>query len=120
MHTFTDPDLLELDRIWPLGQQLVVPENGTIIVAGAYEGRYMDYLSELFPTASIFGFEPQKVAWQTALNRLRGKPKVECFNYGLGTAKREMALGKIGTDGASVAESEGDCKSIYIMDELVR
>lgn len=103
-HDFTDPDLMELDRIWPLGQLLTVPDNGTILVAGAYEGRYIAYLHQMFPKALIVGYEPQGAAFDVACNRT---PDAKLYNYGLATASREMWLGRYGTDGASVLTTDG-------------
>jgi hypothetical protein len=91
--TFKDPDLAELDRIWPLGQQLVVPDKGTIVVAGAYEGRYMRYLRERFPTADIWGYEPQES---------KGFKDPKLCGYGLATNNRTMMVSWVGTDGATL------------------
>jgi len=102
-HVFSDPDLAELDRIWPLGRQLVVPEHGDIVVVGAYEGRYMTYLRDLFPTASLTGYEPQTAKFDILKSRFAGQQQVIVFNAGLATAARSVLLGNIGTDGATVA-----------------
>jgi len=117
-HIFTDPDLIGLDRIWPLGQQLTVPENGTIVVAGAYEGRYVHYLSEMFPTAYIHGYEPQDEARSMAEKRLKGRNRVRFSRYALGTANRSMSLGKQGTDGASFMENLGKAGMITVLDAV--
>ena len=111
-HVFTDPDLLELDRIWPLGQQLVVPEFGTIIVAGAYEGRYMHYLSKRFPKARVFGFEPQ----ESKIDAARKYGTV--YNYGLATANRSVSMGQSGTDGASIANLNGEVEFVEMRDAV--
>jgi FkbM family methyltransferase len=105
-HTFTDPDLAELDRIWPLGRQLVVPEHGDIIVVGAYEGRYMAYFRELFPTASLTGYEPQMAKFEVLKSRFANQLQVILFNAGLATAARSVHLGNWGTDGATVATTD--------------
>lgn len=117
-HVFTDPDLIELDCIWPLGQKLVVPENGTIIVAGAYEGRYVHYLSEMFPTAHIYGFEPQDEARAIAEKRLAGRPNVTFSLFALGTATRVMQLSRYGTDGASMFKGAGKSQQIFMTDAV--
>lgn len=114
-HTFTDPDLAELDRIWPLGQLLTVPDNGTILVAGAYEGRYIAYLHEMFPQTAIHGYEPQDVACEGAANRV---PDAELYDSGLATANRKMFLGRYGTDGASVLADEGFAQSVNMVDAV--
>lgn len=110
-HVFTDTDLIELDRIWPLGRQLAVPENGTIVVAGVYEGRYCHFLSELFPTATVYGYEPDPDAFLTAAARVGG---AHLFNVGLATANRQMALLNGGTDGASVVASGSPVRGVQM------
>jgi len=117
-HVFQDPDLAELDRIWPLGRQLVVPDDGCVVVAGAYEGRYMSYLLELFPTAYLFGYEPQKAKFDMLNERIGKNPRVVLYDRGLGTAGRMTFLGNGGTDGASVASSAGKCVPARINDAV--
>lgn len=113
MKTFSCADLSELDEQWPLGKKLVVPESGTIVVAGAYRGRYLHYLSELFPTAGLFGYEPQKAAFHQAQRRVE---KAVVFNYGLGSASRSVTMGNTGTDGASVINPSGFRKLVELRD----
>jgi len=117
-HTFTDPDLIELDRIWPLGQKLVMPDGGTILVAGAYEGRYMHYLSEMFPKASVIGYEPQPTAFKTLLSRTRPLLNTVIYCKGLATRERYMELGNYGTDGASVLTHAGERKDVEMLDAV--
>jgi len=118
-HTFTDPDLAELDRIWPLGRQLVVPDDGTIVVAGAYEGRYLRYLSDLFPTAKVWGFEPQATAFLTAQERCKDNLNIRLFSFGLATSDRYIRIGNAGTDGASVATLAGKLEGAQFRDAVV-
>lgn len=106
-HVFQDPDLIELDRIWPLGQRLDVPERGTIIVAGAYEGRYLHYLSEMFPAASLHGYEPQGLAFDKADARLVGRYSVHLWHCGLATSSGEFTISNYCTDGASLLSTAG-------------
>lgn len=117
-HTFTDSDLIELDRIWPLGQQLVVPENGTIVVAGAYEGRYLHYLAEMFPTVQLLGYEPQR---QFTMNAAVGRllpymNRINISHAGLATAKRLVRVGNYGTDGCSVLATTGQRHTLPMLD----
>jgi len=84
-HTFSDPDLAELDRIWPLGGQLVVPDGGRVLVAGAYKGRYMDYVLTLYKPETVIGYEPQKSAIVIAQERLsKYGDRVRLVNRGVG------------------------------------
>lgn len=109
-------DFTELDRIWPLGQQLVVPENGVIFVAGAYHGRYCDYLSHRFPAASIYGFEPQRAAFNNAVIRCHSRPNVELFNFGIAITTSPQTLGDCHTDGASLLKDSGYRERCYFLD----
>lgn len=117
-HTFTDPDLIELDRIWPLGQLLEVPEHGSIVVAGAYHGRYIHYLNEMFPTAGIVGYEPQREAFHKCRERFLLNSFVVIKGDGLGTANREVYLGRVGSDGASLMEVDGPVYRVQILDSV--
>lgn len=89
-------DLKELDELWPLGRQLVLPDNATIVVTGAYKGKVMDYMLRVYPQIGrIVGFEPQTWAYGDALIRLHEahgsaeqvEPEVgphwELYNFGL-------------------------------------
>lgn len=109
--TFSSPDLNELDRIWPLGQQLVVPDGGVIFVAGAWRGRYCRYLSERFPNAKIYGFEPQRDAYRIALDKISDPLgqylNVEIFPFGIGTQGSVTPMGDGNTDGCSVFKKSG-------------
>lgn len=117
-HTFTDPDLIELDRIWPIGQILEVCNGGNIAVAGAYKGRYLHYLSEMFPNAFLLGYEPQKEACLECTMRFARNPKVRVYSYGLATANRGLGIGKHGTDGASILSRSGKVEMILVRDAV--
>jgi len=84
-HVFQDPDLAELDRIWPLGRQLVVPDGGKVLVAGAYKGRYMDYVCSRYNPRLVIGYEPRKSAAEIAALRLsKYGDKVRVMSQGIG------------------------------------
>lgn len=117
-HTFTDPDLLALDKIWPIGQMLEVPEHGSIVVAGAYEGRYVHYLSEMFPKAFIVGYEPQRASYRIASNRLQGRAGIVFINAGLGTGDREVRMFNSETDGANIIREGGKLSRVVIKDAV--
>lgn len=99
-----EADLDELDRIWPLGKQLVVPDGGTVLVAGAYEGRYMHYVASRFKPGLIVGYEPQKEKAAIAKERLRGLNNVIVIDEGIGVHACNVAMERYGTDGCRVAE----------------
>jgi hypothetical protein len=120
-HIFTEPDLIALDNIWPLGQRLDVSDGGTIVVAGAYEGRYIHYLNEMFPAAHIVGYEPQYDPFIKSCERFNSNKQVEIRNYGLTTCERDTELGLAGTDGASAVCFRGQNEMVHmanIVEEL--
>lgn len=110
-----DEDLHQLDRIWPMGKMLglCIPEGGNVLVAGAYEGRYMDYVLTRFKPGKVYGFEPQKEKAKIARARLQARHPLkhpsERYNrilvteYGLGTHDCEVTMRNTGTDGCRVS-----------------
>lgn len=103
-----DPDLQALDDIWPIGRQLAIPDGGTVVIAGAYKGRYMHYIADRFPRArEIIGFEPQKEAYFEAINRVKNYENCFVANLALGThTELPVSMGKSGTDGCSFLSSD--------------
>lgn len=119
-----DLDLDELDRIWPLGKQLVVPDGGTVLVAGAYEGRYMHYICTRFKPGKVLGFEPQVEKVPIAEDRLRQHGQLtKVFGLGIGVQDCLAFVQETGTDGckislAGVATGQVKLRSIdSILDE---
>lgn len=99
-------DLEELDRIWPLGKQLVVPDGGTVLVAGAYEGRYVDYICTRFKPGRVVGYEPQIAAADKATQRLWQHAPLANTNIhpvGIGVHDCTVSMENIGTDGCTVS-----------------
>ncbi len=108
-HTLTDPDLAELDRIWPLGRQLNIPDGGKVLVAGAYRGRYMDYVCSRYNPRLVVGYEPQPLEARDARKRLlKHIDKCECliFSEGLGVHDCLVTMRNWGTDGCSIDLSD--------------
>jgi len=101
-HVFTDPDLAELDRIWPLGRQLVVPEGGKVLVAGAYKGRYMDYVCTLYKPGMVLGYEPQHDAALEARNRVKKHHNAFVISAGIGVHDCMVTMENLNTDGCKV------------------
>lgn len=95
-------DLDELDRIWPLGKKLIVPDGGTVLVAGAYEGRYMHYVATRFKPGLIVGYEPQKEKAAIAQERLRGVNNTIVIDEGIGVHACKAAMERYGTDGCRI------------------
>jgi hypothetical protein len=102
-----EEDLNELDRIWPLGKQLIVPDGGSVLVAGAYEGRYMDYVATRFKPGLVIGFEPQKEKANKSRDRLeRHGDKTITAHVGLGVHDCMVSMDGFGTDGCHVCNYE--------------
>lgn len=120
-----EEDLEELDRIWPLGKQLIVPDGGSVLVAGAYEGRYMDYICTRFKPGKVLGFEPQIDKVKIAEDRLRQHGQITKVIVGLGIGVQDCLafVQETGTDGckislAGVATGQVKLRSIdSILDE---
>lgn len=116
--TFSTKDLQKLDSIWPIGRELVVPDDGVIFVAGAFEGLYCRYLGERFTNSRIYGFEPQREAWDYALRNVRPCEQcsetgwdyehVEIFPFGIGLQGSVSTMFDAGTDGCSLLKRDGD------------
>lgn len=114
----TDPDLIALDEIWPIGRQLVISDGGTVIVAGAYRGRYMHYLAELYPKAGlILGFEPQRNEVMTAFWRIHKYSNCAVVGRALGVETVEsVPMGKWGTDGCSLVVTSGSIGKVSMVE----
>lgn len=101
-----DEDLAELDRIWPLGKQLIVPDGGSVLVAGAYEGRYMDYICTRFKPGKVLGFEPQLEKAILAEDRLRQHGQIaKMYGLGIGVQDCKAFVEDYGTDGCRVSRA---------------
>lgn len=98
-----EPMLVE--EIWPIAK-LLSPRS-TIIVAGAWKGLYLHYLSVRFPDVKVIGFEPQKEAFTETQKRIdKFKLNAEVRNYGLGIADESLMIGQAGSDGASMLSEQ--------------
>lgn len=96
------PDCQELLDSWPLAGQFELVPGDTVIVAGAYKGRVCDLLSQLYPGARLYGFEPQRWAADVANERTKYDPNVLVLYFGLGVASvLSMLMGEFETDACS-------------------
>lgn len=113
-----DSDLQALDDIWPIGRQLVIPDGGTVVIAGAYRGRYMHYVAERYPKAGlILGFEPQQKACKEAARRIAKYNNCFVICEALGTCTEyPKAMGKSGTDGCSFISSEEPIEKVQMIE----
>lgn len=81
--------------------------TATILVVGAYEGKTVAVLNDLYSSPTIHGFEPQAWAYERAVDRHRDNPNVHLHNYGLGEANRAAIMGEYGTDACSFLPMTG-------------
>lgn len=79
--------LLALHDEWALSRVLHhLTQDPIIVVAGAYQGKLMQYFAELYPKAALIaGYEPADWAYHRAASRLAPYPNWELYTYGLGT-----------------------------------
>ena len=65
---------LELDQLtedWELSRVLHLPADATIVVAGAYQGKLMQWFLERYPLCQVIGYEPAMWALEAATQRLK-------------------------------------------------
>lgn len=98
-------DLEELLERWPLANHFSLPADSIIVVVGAYTGKTMDLLDEIYHPKRIYGFEPQPWASQIAADRLILKPHCQVYNVALGPDAGYFEMGEWGTDGCSLVNT---------------
>lgn len=96
-----DEDIRELLKVWPMGWQFGLPPHSVCVVAGAYKGRVMDLLHQVYKPARILGYEPQPWALERARARVGHLPSCELYPYGLGTVDGTFEMGEWETDACS-------------------
>lgn len=101
-----DGDVAALIADWPLCQLFRLQPSDHAVVVGAYEGKLMQALLELYPGIQITGFEPQpwafNKAWRRLLETYGGENGWRLEPYGLGTESRDgVPMGEFETDAAS-------------------
>jgi len=70
VHKMTD-EIAQLDREWPMGRALDLPEGATVLLAGMYKGRVAELLENLYQPGRIVGYDPQIWALAEAEQRMR-------------------------------------------------
>lgn len=69
---FSTDELRDLARTWPMFAEVRLPKNATVVIAGAYKGKLIEFMVEAFPQIKhIYGFEPTVWAWTAARERLK-------------------------------------------------
>lgn len=106
MRKFSSPDLDQLYLDWKMSDRLVLPDHCRIVVAGAFEGRLMRLLAEMYPEHElILGFEPQTWAAKNCARNTAHYNNMVVIPMGLLADKRVMEtilLGEYGTDACSM------------------
>lgn len=106
---YSAPDLVQLAKDWELSDHLRLPSGSRIAVAGAYQGKLIRLLAEMFPDyARIEGWEPQQEMAQKASDNIKHIRSVAVTNIGLlaGPGTVELPMGEYGTDACSVLGGE--------------
>lgn len=120
---FSSPDLDQLYQEWYAAPFLKLPPKCRIVVAGAFEGRVMRLLAEMFPGyREMIGFEPQKWAAARCYDNVKKYPNMNVVASGLLADSRiyeHLPMGEFGTDacsmlGAPREQGEGVFTDAYV------
>lgn len=105
VRSFSSSDLDRLYVDWKMSGALVLPDKPRIAVAGAFEGRLMRLLAEMYPQHDlIIGFEPQRWAAENCGRNTAQYANTVVVPMGLLADKRvreTISLGEYGTDACS-------------------
>lgn len=101
INTYVDPDIKELLGVWPMGWTFGLREHSVCVVAGAYKGRVIDLLYQVYRPRRILGFDPQQWAIKTATERVGHLPEVELYPFAIGLTNGVFPMGETETDGCS-------------------
>jgi len=100
----SDSEIRELASTWPLCYEFKLPKSSTSIIAGAYQGKVIQLLADLYPDYErIIGFEPQRWAVDRARERLDHTkyPRTPIFPYAIGIERGMFPMGEWNTDACS-------------------
>lgn len=70
----------------------VLPDNPVIIEAGAYHGNTTNLISQMWPKAKIYTFEPNPDAYKTLTETTKNLSNVISFSMGLGETDEQGEL----------------------------
>lgn len=107
------PELEQFSKEWDLWKNFLIPtEKDSIgVVVGAYKGKLMEFLLELFPEMDVIGFEPQPWAFEEARKRLeKYGARSSLWNFGLGVVGSNVDMGEWGTDACSAINNGPDAR----------
>lgn len=97
------PESIDLQHRWPLVNGFGLTPGDTAIVAGAYKGKVCRLLKEMYDCGGI-GFEPQRWAYNCAVEAMYDYPDWAILPYGLGVPGfvGNLAMSEFGTDACGV------------------
>lgn len=102
-------ELDDLTNTWVLSNILQLPSNPHIVIAGAYQGKVMQWFLHHYPTSHVTGYEPAEWARDKAYDKLRAyDPRRYCiYPCGLGThAESNIPMYEWGTDSCTLLKPE--------------
>jgi hypothetical protein len=89
-------EIAQLDREWPMGRALDLPDGATVLLAGMYKGRVAELLENLYQPGRIVGYDPQLWALAEAEQRMRRLGvSWEMYSFAIGT-RGEFGRGMLG------------------------
>lgn len=92
--------LIKSHREMAVIASLPLNDNSKVMVAGAYTGDTVDFISKLYD-CEVHGYEPQDWAFERCDERFYDDPNVFLHRYGLGTERVNLPMFKYGTDACS-------------------
>lgn len=97
------PEIQQLLREWPLGNDLALDEDSVCVLAGMYKGRVAELLYSAYGCKRIIGFDAQLWALKEAHEREeRLGTKWEIYPYLIGDrTEANITMHEWGTDGCS-------------------
>lgn len=117
----TTEELIDLVENWPVCRIFDLPEDAVVVVAGAYQGKVMQLLADMYPNyGKIVGFEPQTWAHTQAQARLvLGHYKnTPVALYGIGLKTGTFPMGEYHTDACSFVNVNARERSVGFMVEF--
>jgi FkbM family methyltransferase len=60
------------------------PANGVYVDIGACVGAWSAVINNFLPESEVHAFEPSKERFETMRKHFEGKPKIKCYEYGIG------------------------------------
>lgn len=102
-------DLQALHEEWALSRVIRLPDHAVVVIAGAYKGKLMEYMTLYHSCKAIYGFEPQPWAYDAAVQRMGAYPNCHVLPYGIALAPADnISMGEWGTDACSMLTQERD------------